>query len=67
MKKLETLFAGRVGPAFRRFLVQVLFSGNTAGADLGPVLRRVGGATGEHLIDQSGHLADLGVAKMTRE
>jgi len=38
MKKLETLFAGRVGPAFRHFLVQVLFSGNAAGADLGPVL-----------------------------
>src|SRR5437879_375965 len=49
------------------FLVQVLLSRNTPGADLGPVLWRLGGASGEHLIDQGGHLADLGVAEMTRE
>src|SRR6266853_3333396 len=67
MKKLEaTLY--RANPFGRRFLlVQVLFSGNTAGTDLGPVLRRVGRASGEHLIDQGGHLADLSVAEMTRE
>src|SRR5258708_34709897 len=67
MKKLEPLFAGRVGPAFRRLLVQVLFSGNTAGADLGQVLWRLGAAASEQLIDEGGHLADLGIAEMARE
>src|SRR5260370_20320772 len=67
MKKLETLFVGRVGPSFRRFLVQVLFSGNTAGTNLSPVLRRLGAAASEQLIDECGHLADLGVAEMARE
>src|SRR5258706_12089880 len=67
MKKLETLFAGRVGPAFRRFLVQVLFSGSTTGADLGPVLWGLRAVASEQLIDEGGHLADLGIAEMARE
>jgi len=49
----------------RRFLVQVAFSRKT------PPERtwvrscgvRVGGAASEHLIDQSGHLTDLGIAR----
>src|SRR5712691_11931449 len=66
MKRLEAALYRRTH--FRRqFLVQVLFSGNTAGTDLSPILRRVGGTAGEHLIDQGGRLADLGVAEMTRE
>src|SRR5258708_36469837 len=67
MKKLETLFVGRVGPSFRRFLVQGLFSGNTAGTNLSPGLRRLGAAASEKLIDECGHLADLGVAEIARE
>src|SRR6267143_5485442 len=65
MKKLEATLYRRTHFR-RRFLVQVLFSGNAAGTDLSPVLRRVG-AAGEHLIDQGGHLANLGVAEMARQ
>src|SRR5260221_6380060 len=67
MKKLEPLVTGRVGPACRRFLVQVLMAGNAAGADLGPVMWRLGAAASEQLIDEGGHLADLGIAEMARE
>src|SRR6266513_4323527 len=67
MKKLMAAGYKADPPPTWRFLMQVFFSGNTAGADLGPVLRRVGGAAGEHLVDQGGHLADLGVSEMTRE
>src|SRR5258708_37352104 len=58
---------GRTHPRRVRLLMQVLLAGGNAKTGLSPVLRRVGGAAGEHLIDEGGRLADLGGAQVARE
>src|SRR5215467_5010257 len=48
-------------------LVQMLFPRGTAGTDLGAILRRLGRAPSEELIDEGVYFADLGVSEMARE